>query len=159
MMLTPLRVIVGMKDTRGTSEFVISPYFARSSFPLAVLKHFLIDSKSTDMFTAHVFIISIGSMLFSIMQVTNCNRVDGSLITSIEHACIIFAWHSIDPCWHMNLYASFVWTVCTKSNVALSQQELIVRHIFVFSYWQFGYTICVNLNSYNIIAAVQNYTS
>jgi len=128
MMLTPLRVIVGMKDTRGTSEFVISPCFARSSFPWAVLKHFLIDSKSIDMSTAHVFIISNGSILFSIMQVTNCNRVDGSLITSIEHACIIFAWHSIGPCWHTNSYPSFVLTVCAKSNVVL--QKLAVRPYF-----------------------------
>lgn len=89
--LTPSRVIIGIKDTLGTREFVISPYLAKSSFPLPVFEHFFIDSRSTGIRLAHVFIIPTGSMLFSIMQDTNCSCTDGSLMTSMEQACTMFA--------------------------------------------------------------------
>lgn len=107
----PSRVIVGIKDTRGTREFVISPYFAKSSFPLPAFKHFFMDSRSTDIRSAHVFIIRIGSMLFSIMQPANCSCTDEFLMTSMEQACIMFAWHSTGPCWHTNWYPSLVFAV------------------------------------------------
>lgn len=115
--LTLSRVTVGMKDTRGTSEFVICPYLAKSSFPRCVFEHFLIDSRSTVTRSAQEFIILTGSMLFSIMQVTNCSRVAGSSMTSMEHACMIFALHSIGPCWHVNAYPSLPFVVWNQAYV------------------------------------------